>query len=354
MGKTHALPGDGNLKQRKDGRWEYRVVVGMDADMKPIRKSFYSRDKSGAAAKKQYRDWLANQSTPIEQVKTVKQWAEYWLDTYKKDQVAYKSYRNYCLYVNQHIIPALGHLKLEDVRAAHIVKLYQDKVGLSASAKRHISIALNGIFDTAIDNHLCSHNPCQKAKMPKTPKKKPQAWSMDRVAQILDFAPQHEYGPMVEALLYTGLREGELCALQWDDVHIKEKYLEITKTVAEVEPGPGRPPPQSKSARKRKSATSTASSHAPKAGGIVLLRSHKRAQRCSSASPALEAMFLAISQAAKGRRKIDDHRKHLFYAQSIPASLYDFFRRARRPPKGRMGEAARKAGRRAREKEGRI
>lgn len=241
MAKTHASPGDGNLKQRKDGRWEYRVVVGMDADMKPIRKSFYSKDKSGAAAKKQYRDWLANQSTPIEQVKTVKQWAEYWLDTYKKDQVAYKSYRNYCLYVNQHIIPALGHLKLEDVRPAHIVKLYQDKVGLSASAKRHISIALNGIFETAIDNHLCSHNPCQKAKMPKTPKKKPQAWNMDRVAQILDFAPQHEYGPMVEALLYTGLREGELCALQWDDVHIKEKYLEITKTVAEVEPGPEDP-----------------------------------------------------------------------------------------------------------------
>lgn len=242
MAKTHASPGDGSLKLRSDGRWEYRVVVGMDADLKPIRKSFYSKDKSGAGAKKQYRDWLANQSIPIESVKTVKQWAEHWLETYKKDQVAYKSYRNYCLYVNRHIIPALGNVKLEDVRPAHIAKLYQEKVGLSASAKRHISIALNGIFDTAIDNRLCSHNPCHKAKPPKTPKKPPKAWNVEQVAQILAFASHHEHGPMIEALLYTGLREGELCALEWEDIHIEEKYLEVTKTVAEVEPGPDDPP----------------------------------------------------------------------------------------------------------------
>lgn len=241
MGRPHASPGDGSLKMRKDGRWEYRVVVGMDGDMKPIRKSFYSKDKSGAGAKKLYREWLADQSAPIERVKTVKQWAEYWLATYKKDQVAYKSYRNYCLYVNKHIIPALGNKKLDDVRPAHIAKLYQDKASLSASAKRHISIALNGIFDTAIDNRLCSHNPCHKAKLPKTPKKAPRAWSAAQVAQILAFAPEHEYGPLVEALLYTGLREGELSALTWEDVHIEEKYLEITKTVAEVEPEPDEP-----------------------------------------------------------------------------------------------------------------
>lgn len=241
MAKSHASPGDGSLKLRKDGRWEYRVVVGLDADLKPIRKSFYSRDKSGAGAKKQYREWLANKETPIEQVKTVKQWAEYWLVTYKKDQVAYRSYSNYQLYVNKHIIPALGALKLSDVRPAHIVKLYQEKAHLSASAKRHISISLNGIFETAIDNHLCAHNPCKKAKPPKSPRKAPQAWTAERVGQILAFASTHPYGPIIEALLYTGLREGELCALQWDDVHLEDGYLEITKTVAEVAPGPDDP-----------------------------------------------------------------------------------------------------------------
>lgn len=234
--KQNASPGDGSLKRRSDGRWEYRVIVGMDADMKPIRKSFYSRDKSGAAAKKEYRDWLSDQRAPIEQVKTVKQWAEYWLDAYKKGKVAYKSYKNYCLYVNNHIVPALGRIRLDDVRPAHIETLYTQKVHLSSSARQHIRIALNGIFDTAIDNHLCRENPCKKVRPPKTPKKKPRAWCAEQAARILAFVKNHPNGKYVQGLLYTGLREGELSALTWSDIHIDESYIDVTKTVAEVEP----------------------------------------------------------------------------------------------------------------------
>ena len=51
--------GDGSLRQRPDGTWEYRAVIGMDADGKMIRKSFYSKDKSGREAKKKYRDFLS-------------------------------------------------------------------------------------------------------------------------------------------------------------------------------------------------------------------------------------------------------------------------------------------------------
>lgn len=235
-GSGHASPGDGTLKLRKDGRWEYQVVVGMDVDQKLIRKSFYSRDTSGVGAKEQYREWLSDQREPIEAVKTVKQWAEYWLDTYKKDQVAYKSYKNYCLYVNNHIIPSIGNLKLEDVRPAHIVKMYQARFKLSTSARQHISIALNGIFETAIENRLCTANPAKKARPPKVPKKKPQALNIEQVKKILAFAPTHEFGIYPLGLLYTGCREGELCALRWEDLHLDQNYIDVSKTVAEVEP----------------------------------------------------------------------------------------------------------------------
>ena len=234
--KQHMSPGDGTLRYRSDGRWEYRVVVGMDADMKPIRKSFYSKDKSGAGAQKQYRDWLAGEAPAMAEVKTVKQWATYWLETYKKGRVAYKSYQNYKLYVEQHIIPALGALKLEDVRPVHIAQLYQSKMNLSNSARRHIAIALNGIFETAIKNKLCTANPSKAEKPPKTLQKPPKAWTLEQVSTILQYAPEHEYGALIMALLYTGVREGELSALRWDDLHLDESYLEITKTVAEVEP----------------------------------------------------------------------------------------------------------------------
>lgn len=234
--KKHASPGDGHLRKRKDGRWEYIVTVGYDMDQKPIQKSFYSKDSSGAGAKKKYRVWLAKQETDIVEIKTVKQWAEVWLDTYKKDRVAYKSYCNYKLYVEKHIIPELGRYKLDEVRPAHIAQLYRKKMGLSNSARRHIAIALNGIFETAIQNKLCVDNPAKAEKPPKTAQKKPKAWTMSQASRILAYAKEHEFGPMVAALLQTGLREGELCALTWEHMHLDESYLDCCQTVAEIEP----------------------------------------------------------------------------------------------------------------------
>lgn len=60
--------GEGSLRQRKDGRWEFRVKV--EGRTTPL--SFYSKDKDGRGAKKKYRDWLRESGgEAVESVKTV-------------------------------------------------------------------------------------------------------------------------------------------------------------------------------------------------------------------------------------------------------------------------------------------
>jgi integrase len=233
------MNGDGMLRYRSDGRWEFRAEVGEDEFGAPIQKSFYSRDKTGAAAKKKYREFMASGTTALKKEQTVAQWAATWLELYKKGRIAPKSYRNYELYVNKHIIPAIGKLKLDDVRPAHIEALYRKEGKLSASALSHIGLALDGIFQTAIDNRLCTVNPCNKAHAPHpSTKKTPEAWRKDEVELLLVFAPSHEWGYYVETLLYTGLRIGELCALLWVDVDLDGMVINIRQTVATTdEPG---------------------------------------------------------------------------------------------------------------------
>ena len=46
--------GDGSLRQRKDGTWEYRISV--EGRKTPL--SFYSKDADGRGAKKKYREWF--------------------------------------------------------------------------------------------------------------------------------------------------------------------------------------------------------------------------------------------------------------------------------------------------------
>ena len=235
MAKTHASPGDGSLRQRSDGRWEYRVVIGMDADMNPIRKSFYSKDKSGRAAKAAYRDWLTNQEPGVEGIKTVKQWAETWLEAYKKGKVAPKSYTNYKLYVEKHIVPAIGHMQLEGVRPVHIETLYAEKERLSSSALNYIRITLNGIFESAKENRLCNTNPAEKVRPPKKDAKLPTAFSEDEVTDLILYAMDHKYGAYVLIPLYTGLRIGEICALTWPDIDFDSATITVNKTVAATE-----------------------------------------------------------------------------------------------------------------------
>lgn len=226
--------GTGSFYHRKDGTVQYRVYLGIGADGKPMRPSFYGKDEKEAL--KAYNSWIKTSGKlPIERVQTVGEWADKWLELYKKDKVGYKTYKNYKLYVEKHIKPHIGTLKLESVRPAHIAQLYQKESVLSASALRHISISLNGIFETAIDNRFCTINPAEKVTPPHKVKAPPTAFTSDEVDKLLTYAPFHKSGGLICALLYTGLRMGELCALQWGDIHMDEMYLDINKTIAEVE-----------------------------------------------------------------------------------------------------------------------
>ena len=106
--------GDGSLRQRSDDKWELRVTVGKDINGKSIRKSFYGDKQSEVKLK--YKEYLKNTEMPLEKVQTVKEWAEKWLDIYKKGKISYKSYYNYTLYMDNHIIPYLGNLLLDEVK----------------------------------------------------------------------------------------------------------------------------------------------------------------------------------------------------------------------------------------------
>ncbi|MDR1631246.1 MAG: tyrosine-type recombinase/integrase [Oscillospiraceae bacterium] len=227
--------GDGTLRKNKRGAWEYRVCAGRDFENKLIRKSFYGKTKS--EAKEKYKLWLQNKDkeASIERVKTVNQWAKHWLEIYKKDIITYKSYCNYELYVNKHILPAIGTLRLGDVRPAHIQKLINEKSDFSASALNHIKIALNGIFETAVKNRLCESNPADDVRLPQKTQKAPEVFSKTEIESILNFAPTDKHGYYVQLLLYTGLRVSELLALQWVDVDLDNEVIYINKTLRQAE-----------------------------------------------------------------------------------------------------------------------
>lgn len=224
--------GEGSLRQRPDGRWEFRVKV--EGRRTPL--SFYSKDKDGRGAKKKYREWLKETGgEAVESIKTVEKWSRTWLEVSKKGRVAPKTYENYEYYINKFILPEIGRMKLDSVRPIHIEQIFANAAGLSHSARNEIKVCLNGIFKTARKNRLCKTNPAEDITLQRDPAKPPKVHTLDEVKAILSFAPSHKWGAYVELALYTGLRTEELCGLMWADVDLAAGILMVRRVVAEVE-----------------------------------------------------------------------------------------------------------------------
>ena len=224
--------GEGSLRQRKDGRWEFRVKV--PGRTTPL--SFYSKDKDGRGAKKKYREWLKESGgEAVESVKTVQAWSKTWLEVSKKGRVAPKTFENYQHYVHTFILPRIGSMKLDSVRPFHIEQIFADAAGLSHSAQNEIKVCLNGIFKSARRNHLCKTNPAEDISLQRDPAKPPKVYSLEEVRTILEFAPRHKWGCYLELALYTGLRTEELCGLMWNDINLEQGLLNIRRVIAEVE-----------------------------------------------------------------------------------------------------------------------
>lgn len=236
MAKAKKANGDGTLRQRKPGQWEFRVVIGYGLDGKAIRKSFYGAN--GTAAKKAYKEWLKNSGKPqIEKVTTVGEWALKWLDLYVKGHVSDGHYMNQKGYVNNHIIPALGHLRFDQVKPAHIVEFFNLRSQMSRSARNTILVALRGIFDTAIDNGCAVSNPTAKYKLEKDNPKEPKVWSESEIHRLFPVLPEVEDGEIVELVLLTGLRRGELAAWQKSDINRDAKIITIQRSLSRSKDG---------------------------------------------------------------------------------------------------------------------
>lgn len=236
MAKTKSANGDGTLRERKPGQWEFRVVVGYDRRGKATRKSFYG--KTATAAKKAYKDWLKDSGKPqIEHVTTVGEWAEKWLETYVKGHVADGTYINYRSYTHNHVVPALGHLRFDMIKPVMIEEFFNLRAQMSRSARNHILAALRGIFRTAIDNGYAVSDPTARIRLEKKTITEPTVWTASEIKALLEHLPLVEHGDLVQLLLYTGLRRGELVALQWNDVDMEQRTIVVRRSLSRQEDG---------------------------------------------------------------------------------------------------------------------
>lgn len=150
---------------------------------------------------------------------TVQRWSEEWIDVYIRPRdITKKSAAMYQQKLDNYILPAIGIMRLEDVRDTHLQRLL-NQCDSSWSTAQKVKIVLQAMFRQARRSRLILYDPAEGLSLPKAKKGVRRSITDTERRFILDVAETHYAGLYVLTILYCGVRPNEAAALQWKDVY---------------------------------------------------------------------------------------------------------------------------------------
>jgi integrase len=137
--------------------------------------------------------------------------------------------------VRNHIEPTLGNLKLKDLSPAHLRGLYAAKLdsGLSGRTVSYIHVTLYGALKQAVEDGLIPRNPAATVKPPRADKSEMTPLSPTQAKALLDTARAMDdrWSALYVLAVSTGLRQGELLGLRWEDVDMEGAMVRVRHTL---------------------------------------------------------------------------------------------------------------------------
>ena len=132
------------------------------------------------------------------------------------------------------ILPYFGNKRVNDITAADIRQWHNEliKMGYSPTYLKTINNQLSAIFNYAVRYYDLKSNPCAKAgSMGKSKAEEMDFWTGEEFRKFIDSVMNKRLSYMAFMTLYwTGMRMGELLALNPKDVDLEKRTISITKS----------------------------------------------------------------------------------------------------------------------------
>lgn len=241
--------GEGSIRQRKDGRWEGRVVIAYDEKGFPKAKSVLAKSKWECQQKLE--KLKQELKAPIEKLTddiSFGDWMDFWFREFATPRLKESTRETYGYRIYKQIIPRLGHIPLKELKQADLQGFYaslkkegrlirteQYGEGLSDAHIRSIHAHCKEALDKAVEQGLIYVNPAKNCKLPPKRSREMQILTKEEMQRLLIQAKEEGFYEMFLLDISTGLRRGELLALKWDDVDFNMGEIRISRQVNKVE-----------------------------------------------------------------------------------------------------------------------
>ena len=175
---------------------------------------------------------------------TLGEWLKQWMEEYKKPILRSSTYTGYSTDISNHILPHLGNKKLTQIRTADLQKHYNRLLesgrirdhgtgrGLSNATVRGIHMILREALDSAVREGLIPKNPADGTSPPKIQRKEKQVLTKDQLETFMKMIEGDEvWYDFFYTEIITGLRQGEICGLRWEDFDSEKRTLRVARSI---------------------------------------------------------------------------------------------------------------------------
>jgi len=219
--------GDGKRKQKWHGGFKTRreAELALTEIVRSLEKHSYISPQRTTLAEYVHDEWVPMMRTQVKK--------STW-DSYRRN-------------LENHVLPVLGGMPLQQLSSGHLNSLYRSLLGqgrrngsgggLSAKTVRNIHGALSKVLADAADQGLVGRNIATAARPPKPRKTGPKQirfWTPAELGQFLAAVADDRLYALWHLAAMTGMRRGELLGLRWADVDLVDRRVSVRQTLISV------------------------------------------------------------------------------------------------------------------------
>lgn len=226
--KGKRAAGEGSIGRRENGT--YYATVRLEGK----RRWMYGQTRKEVVAKLRELQAKAKANELPEEELTVAALLDRWLEEVVRVRNKEHTYVDYWRISKNHLKPALGTLKLTELRPHHIQRMLNavSEAGRAPRTVRNVKAALRRALNQAKRWRLLASNPAELTETPRADSsQRHEPLSREELAVFRDTIRGHPLEGVFLLGMFLGMREGEILALRYQDVDITTGVLHITGSV---------------------------------------------------------------------------------------------------------------------------
>ncbi|MFK7695370.1 tyrosine-type recombinase/integrase [Paenibacillus sp. HJGM_3] len=243
------------IEKRGANSWRLTVDIGTDPSGKRIsrKKTIKIEDTALLKTTKKLQSYLDEELVKFKmEVEageyispdklTFSAFVEVWLNKFVRKELEYKTQENYEFHTNKRILPYFGSMKIEKIRALHVID-YLDKLsesGLGSASIVYNYRVLRSMFNKAVEWQVIKESPMKAVKKPKEkPSVELNVYDEEESMQLFKALEDadNRFKILITLALTTGMRRAELLGLEWKNIDLTTGTIQVIQSIPAYKEG---------------------------------------------------------------------------------------------------------------------